>query len=174
MEAVPSQATSSTILPWSVFDFARPNTSPSGHSSHSSGTATMLPFLLLTQRVNSGLALGPRGSSSVPGVMSAACWAAMISALVRLLGACLLSSLLIVSIWWNCQYWSHKLKEDHVANIPFLPHFAFRSDSYADEPFLDVSWRVLPRKASSFSGPRLKARGAQRFLLPRERRAVCG
>ena len=104
-EAVSSQATSSTILPRSVVAFAPPpNTSPSGHSSHSSGTATILPFLLLTHRVNSGLALGPRGSSSVPGVMSAACWAAMISALVRLLGACLLSSLLIVSIWWNCQY----------------------------------------------------------------------
>jgi hypothetical protein len=44
------QATSCTIAPPFEAVFASLKTSPIGPSSHSSGTATLLPFLLFTQR----------------------------------------------------------------------------------------------------------------------------
>jgi hypothetical protein len=93
-----SQETSCTITPPVVAALVLLKTSPTGLSSHSSGTATLLPSLLLIQREKSGLALGLPSSCSAPGVKSAACCAAIISALVRLLVAGLLRSLLMVSI----------------------------------------------------------------------------
>lgn len=89
VRAVLNHETSSTIFP--LLSPPGVKTLPAGPVSISSGTATRLPSLLLTQRTNTGLGLLDSPSPS-------ACWA-----LRLVLGACFLSSLLMVSLCAHCQ-----------------------------------------------------------------------